>query len=398
MLKKTTYFFIITGLFVLLIIIEHYAPEPVNWNYYFSASKKDPYGCKILRDMLPVSFNDHEILTNDESLYPNITTQKSTNTSNFMIITNQFNISSLDCNALLDFVKEGNHVFISALDYTGPFADTLNISSGHLLISVKSIAQKDKNNSRLYFVNPRLKTDSGYLFTKRMPAHYFNSFDTASSIVLGKYKKHLVNFIKTQYGNGAFYLHCQPLAFTNFHLLYSNHEYASKALSYLPVNTTIWDEYYKPHKIKIRTPLKFILLNPPLKMAYYITLLSILLYMLFEGRRKQRIVPILYPPRNDSVEFIRTVGKLFLHNHDHKDIAMKKFNYFNDYVRTNYYLSTNDIDSNFYNALSRKSGVYIELIREIYEMASNLSNSLKISKEQLNHFYKKIETFYSKSY
>ncbi len=394
--RKYKYIIIILGLLTLLVLVQHFAPKPVNWDYHFSASKKIPYGCKVLKDMLPRVFYDKEISTNNQSLYPNFEVDEPGKT-NLVCITRFFNLTSLDCNALLNYVEKGNHAFISAIHFDGPFADTLDIETGHLPQSIESITNTPVQSSTLHFVNPSLKRDTGYYFSKRLPINYFRSFDTANSVVLGQDSRSLVNFIKIQYGNGYVYLHCQPLVFTNFHLLYSNHDYAAAALSYLPLNTTIWDEYYKPYKVQIRTPLKFILLNPPLKTAYFLTLLGIILYIFFEGRRKQRKIPVLQPPGNDSVDFIKTVGKLFLHNYDHKDIALKKYNYFNEYVRSTYYLSTNNIDFNFYNALSLKSNVDISIIRDIYEIAEKIKSADQVSKELLRDLYKKIETFYTKS-
>ncbi len=394
--KKYIYSILILGLFTLLVLAEHFAPKPVNWDYHFSASKKIPYGCKVLKDMLPNVFYDTKITTNNQSLYPNLDVDHMEQT-NLIFITRFFNVTSLDCEALLNHVENGNHVFISAIRFDGIFADTLNIKSGHLPKSIESITQSSVNSSVLHFVNPALKKDTGYYFSKHLPINYFSSFDTANTVILGTDSRKLVNFIKIKYGKGCFYLHSQPLVFTNYHLLYSNYEYSSAALSYLPLQTTVWDEYYKPFKANVRTPLRFILLNPPLKTAYLLTLLGIILYMIFEGRRKQRKIPILQPPRNDSVDFIKTVGKLFLHNHDHKDIALKKFNYFNEYVRSMYYLSTNNVDFSFYDALSQKSNVDIAIIQDIYDTAAKIKSADQISKEQLRILYKKIETFYTKS-
>ncbi|MFW6224773.1 MAG: hypothetical protein ACOC4B_00730, partial [Bacteroidota bacterium] len=123
--KIYIYSILILGLFILLVLVEHYAPKPINWDYHFSASKKIPYGCKVLKDMLPKVFYDKEITTNNQSLYPNLNVDEPDKT-NLVFITRFFNLTSLDCNALLNYVEKGNHAFISAIHFDGPFADTLN--------------------------------------------------------------------------------------------------------------------------------------------------------------------------------------------------------------------------------------------------------------------------------
>ena len=58
-----------------------------------------------------------------------------------------------------------------------------------------------------------------------------------------------INYIRCAYGEGFFYFHSIPTAFTNYNILRNdNADYISKALSYLPIQTTYWDEYHKAGK------------------------------------------------------------------------------------------------------------------------------------------------------
>src|SRR5512145_1546481 len=104
---------IILILFAALIVLRHLAPKPQNWELSFSGYKKSPYGCKVTKDLLHVIFPNKDIHINTGSYY--ITLQDSVSQSNLIIISDHFNPDDLDLNALLDFVAQGNNLFISSL-------------------------------------------------------------------------------------------------------------------------------------------------------------------------------------------------------------------------------------------------------------------------------------------
>jgi hypothetical protein len=87
----------------------------------------------------------------------------------------------------------------------------------------------------------------------------------------------------------------------------------------------ILDEYYKPNKFRAaQTPLRYILSVPAYRWAYYVAIFSILIYVVVYARRQQRIIPIIEPFKNLSLEFARTVGTLYYQQKDHRDLAEKK--------------------------------------------------------------------------
>src|SRR5205085_7557129 len=131
---------------------------------------------------------------------------------------------------------------------------------------------------------------------------------------------------------GNFYLCSTPVFFSNIQLLtLCNNDFAYKALSYLPINDIIWDEYQKQGAEGEDSLLRAVLAHESLKWAYYIALGSVVLFIIFEAKRRQRIIPIIEPLANSTLEFTRTLGNLYLSKGDHKNIAAKKIQYFLGY-------------------------------------------------------------------
>jgi len=58
----------------------------------------------------------------------------------------------------------------------------------------------------------------------------------------------------------------------------------------------------------VRTPLKYILSQESLKWAYYILIVSIIVYIIFQGKRKQRVIPLIPPLKNTTLEFVRIIA------------------------------------------------------------------------------------------
>ncbi len=380
-------------LFMLLIGLVHYAPAPVDWRYSFSDDDKIPYGCWVLKkDVLPVVFPDNHLATNTVSFFESLPSLHSSG-DNLLIVTLDFNPDSLDLKKLLEFVNRGNHVFISSYRFPEELENTLNVESVTSLTDSFSFIRKE---TVLNLANPALKKSTGYVFNQFLPSHYFQEMDTSNSVVLGYDNSHHLNFIKTRFGKGDIYLHCQPFVFTNYHLLYSNYEYASAVLSYLPDSYTLWDEYYKPFRKVIGSPVRYILTQKSLKQAYFLAIFTILLYLAFGGKRRQRIIPVMHPPKNTSLDFVRIIGRLYMQRKDHRDLVLKKINYFKEWIHSKYLISTDIADKSFYRNLSLRSGVQADLIREIFQSAESIRKSKHITTRELVAIHEKIQEFNKK--
>ncbi|MDO5615731.1 MAG: hypothetical protein Q4G16_06050, partial [Cruoricaptor ignavus] len=74
--------------------------------------------------------------------------------------------------------------------------------------------------------------------------------------------------------------------------------------------------------------------------------------------------PIVEPLKNKSVEFVKSVGNLYLQEGDFRDMMTKKTQYFLHKVRTDLLLDTRVLDENFAKKLQLKTGKPIEKINE----------------------------------
>jgi hypothetical protein len=161
----------------------------------------------------------------------------------------------------------------------------------------------------------------------------------------------------------------------------------------------VWDEYYLYH-YDSDTPqekkglLSVILKYENFRWAFWITLLLLSLYLLTEVKRKQRIIPQYAKPKNDSLEFVTTVGKLYYEKGDHKNLAEKLTQHFFDHVRNHYKISTAEINSSFVQQLAAKSNKDINEINAITDSIHTINLGNAITQKQLMEYYELLENFY----
>jgi hypothetical protein len=318
--------------------------------------------------------------------------------SSYIFINDKFSPDKLDTKTLLQFVADGNNVFVAANHFTGPFADTLKVETKDYLFQTlhanDSALNMTLDSLSLNFVNPMLKKKQNYVYKNGSIPYFFSSFDSNATVILGITNKNEPNYLRLSWGLGNIYLSSTPLAFTNYNMLLdSNAQYVSGALSYLPPGKIIWDEYYKVGRDEQESPLRFILSKTALAWAYGITIISLFCYILFEAKRRQRIIPIVAPPQNTTLEFVDTIGRLYYQYGDHRNLAHKKITYFFESIRTRFYLKTNALDEEFIEKLSEKSNIEKEQVRMLIFLIRKINESPTVNEDALIRLSDMIDRF-----
>lgn len=83
------------------------------------------------------------------------------------------------------------------------------------------------------------------------------------------------------------------------------------------------DEYER----ESNSPLQFLVSNRSLRWAWYILLVSLLLFLIFRTQRQQRIIPVITAKKNQSLEFAKSLGILqskTVDNHANTALEIKR--------------------------------------------------------------------------
>ncbi|MGI9526286.1 MAG: DUF4350 domain-containing protein, partial [Weeksellaceae bacterium] len=98
---------------------------------------------------------------------------------------------------------------------------------------------------------------------------------------------------------------------------------------------------------------------------WYTMLAGVILFIIFNAKRRQRIVPVIEPNKNMSADFVKTIGNLYLQEGNYKDMAHKKATYFLNKARTDLFIDTHALDEVFWRRVKLKTGASEKDIQEV---------------------------------
>lgn len=394
---ERTYYHILGFLIFVYVMTQLLKPVPLDWTESFTAEDKIPYGGYLIHELLPELFPENDITDNRAPIFNYTDTTRAN--MNWIFINTSFGIDSYETDFLLSQVEKGAEVFIAARSFGAAFSDSLKVETEmeNPLLGNGSILNQD--TTFVSFTNPRLQTETGYPYYRSTTETYFAQIDSSLNYtVLGVNGDEKPNFLRVARGDGFLYLHSNPTLFTNYFIRDTQGaEYAFKALSYLPVQYTIWDEYYKDVNRTGQSVLSYVVSEEHLKWAWYTGLCGLFLFLLFKAKRKQRIIPVIQPPHNTSLEFAHTIGNLYLEKGDHKSMAEKKIHFFYDYIRTHLGLDTNEKNEILIKDISSRSGVNIQDVKALFGYIRMAKDQEELSDREIKLVTQHIDQFYKLS-
>lgn len=380
-----------------------------DWRENFREHSKSPFGTYIIANETKNLFPENEFVKLDQHVYDyfdEIYYDNESDIANYVCIKSYpYYLSGQSIDKLLRFVAAGNDMFLSSNYFDEHLKDSLNFQTINLDSSAYKIEELLALEDDLYL---HTVTDSifQYPFDKNIRRNYFSEIDSTKTTVLGFQKidsETKPNFIKIQHGEGNVYLHTQPIAFTNYYMINGKQSYAENIFSYLPNRTIIWDPQTKnstnrnTQRQSNTSALRFFMQHDSLNWALYVAFISLLLFLLFNARRKQRAIQELKKLKNSTKDFTHTIANLYLKEENHKNLATKKITYFLEKVRTKYHIETRNLNDSFIERLAAKSGNTLHTTRYLTNTIIGINKKLVCTQDELIRLNTLIENFWNKT-
>lgn len=397
--KGTIYIVIAVVTLSAFMLLEYNKPKKINWFPSYVASHKIPYGTyvfsTIMEGMLPQQIQQvytppfEFIRTND------------TIKGSYVFINNNIQFNQEELNSLLDWTSNGNTLFIASKNFEKGLRDTLGLDTDYFYGGFET-SQKQTHS----LVNPNFKLRDSVRFNRDTSTPYFSKIDSLKTTVLGEVAIRVedgeelqINMIKHPFGSGEIILSTFPEAFTNYFILKAeNKDYTAGMLSYLETTRPIYvDNHYRSGKSFYTSPMYIFLNTKELKWAYYIALIGALFYVVFEGKRKQRAIPVVTPLPNRTMDFTRTISDMYYEQSDQKAIAEHKINYFLNWLRTHYYLGNITKEDDFYTNLASRSGHSLEFVTKLFSFMEQVRNNDQLTDADLLQLNTLIQKFKAKA-
>lgn len=359
-------FKIYAGIFIIVMIImalfEVNKTESTDWRKNFDINQKSPFGLFVFAKEINGLFKN-KVKKIDQTPYDYYNQDKKTE-HNILIIENKLDKQSW--NKILNQVSNGSDAMLIVSDIPKEISDSIGYYDSNISFEDENVL---KLTDRQY-QNDFIKLD-------KFPSGRGFTFIKPGTEVLGKTVEKnntdQANFIKIKFGKGKIYVHCEPLFITNYYLLKRGSvQYAQDVFSYLGDRETLW--FVESSSKTSQFFLRFILSNPALKYAWWVLLGGLTLFIFFNAKRKQRIVPVMEPLKNTSVDFVKSIGNLYVQEGDFHDMMAKKAQYFLNKVRMDLLIDTQNLDEEFAKKLQLKTGKPSEMINEAVSFIKKASD------------------------
>lgn len=378
-----------------------------DWRENYKEKQKTPFGTYIIYNEASDLLDNENVELINEHIYDyflvNSYEDYYVNKNYVCIKYSNYKGTNLGEEKLLDFVAQGNTALLAFTNFSDSLKTKLAFTTNNLDKNVYNLHRLKELDGKFYVKNNFFeKTD--FSFDRNIRRNYFLQYDDTKTTVLGTIEidgEQVPNFIKIQHGKGVFLLHTQPIAFTNYYLLNGNEEYAASVFSYLPSNPTLWDPLIKSSKFDDYKDedkpsiFSFFLAHRTLTWFLMVSLFGVLLFMIFNARRKQRPIPVIEPLKNSTVEFTQTIANLYLKEQDHKNLVDKKIAFFLEKVRSKYLLSTANLNKEFIEKLAAKSGNELQKTKYLINTIILLNKKVACTEEELLVLHKMIKNFFN---
>jgi hypothetical protein len=406
---KSIWFFIIlfACAILLLFVFTDSSKKKFDWNEYYSLESQEPYALNYFKkllnkrydsDSVAVSFKKYAELPSNENV-------------SLIIVGPAWQPGAFEAIDLATWIEQGHDVLIIQKTIPAEFSDlvwdTLNCIN-HKSLNAGYYYKKSVKASHFHSsLSSQAPVDFDFRIADSLQIYDFGCFDSSffcqSSplIPLAALDEEYINFAGLQYGKGRIYFHVSPVMFSNYALSnYKRFQYAENILSYLSGNKIIVDQghIYPPYESQApqapQSPFQFILSQEALRIAFYLLLSLAVIYILMNSRRNQRVIPVLEPPVNSSLEFLQATGRIYFLNRDHAGLLSLQARFLLQFIGNRYNMRVKKITELNMQELSARSGVPITFLNDFINEYKRLHLYVQLTDKDIVGFYKLLNHFY----
>lgn len=384
---------------VLLFILEMQLPKNFSWTPTFRHTDKQPFGSCLFDSLLSSTMPKGYTVT-DSSLYQ--LAKDSLQPRGILVVADEMNLIPAEVNAIFSMANNGSHVMLVAHGVGDFMCNRLGIRMWGYgnSFDLQNFVKYNKERESFEWVSE----ENGYkprrfMVFKPLITRKFNfetdSLDNVIRPCLDQQATLRHDAVSSTFRQGKGYItFCSlPLLFTNYGIVdQDNATFSLRLLTLMKDLPVVRTEAYCPQTSDEvqQSPLRYAISQPPLRWALYTLMVGALLFLIFEGRRRQRVIPIEKAPENHSLEFIHLVGSLYYHSRERRSLVVRKWTYFAEELRRNIHLDVTDAseDDVTLPTLARLTTIDEQEIRTLILQLRQLvaADETEISKKQMKQY------------
>jgi len=383
MRKKDQILLLSIFILLVLLILSESRQKQINWYPSFAVKHKIPFGSYIAFQEAKKYFGDnfHTVTTGPYQFVkenPDIS-------GTYVIYNSQINLGKTGLEYLFDWIKKGNTVLIASEGFEKSLLDSLQVKENFFF------SKSFDKQLILKLLNPNLSTQDSIIFDKKATGTSLrlkNDTIVHNIKALGTYVRNdslpAYNFIEIPYQKGRILLHTQPYVFTNYFILHGNNAgYFEGILSYINRQHPVYWDVYSQNGASSKGIFKYIIENPGFLWAYRILFIGLFLYVIFEGKRRQRAIPVINPPKNETLNFTQTIAGMYVEGKEDRLIGLMYIKHFYDYVRTKLRLDLRENKDLLQQKIAQKTKTGLKDVEKLFALIEKIENSQKVKPQDI---------------
>lgn len=393
------------------------------WNPTFEYDDDEPFGCKLFDKMVASSMGNRYYVDHHSEWAHNLVKQKYSEPQGWLFLQYKLSLNLNETDHLLSLARRGDCVMVVSGSFGTSLLDSLLLyeSADNWLLSIRSLEEEMSHHDASDYIvwadgkhdpfpvapvmnSVSLVVRSDSLIYKVLAVNRYVSRGEQIKIATPSHKltSHIAA-ISIKYGKGEIILVSTPLMFTNYGMLSGRgSQYIFRLLSHFgdkPVRRVQLKTHSTQSEDSLLALLDYIQEQPPLWWAWCITMLLIILFMLTNFRHRQRIIPVVTPPQNHSLEFVRLIGTLYAQQGNHTDLVEKKYRYTAERLRRELHIDITASEDDRQSAAVIAQNTNLkpdEAMEIIQEVRQQLASHVGLSEERMRHYIDQLNRLTSK--
>lgn len=345
-------------------------PSPSTNTITLDPNGKEPYGTYLFHKSLPYYFPKTQVHTVNAN-YDFSTIGNSGKQSLIVCIGLQTHFTPQESQALFEEIWNGAVLLTSSTSFDSLFQQKMGFTIAPNAYGDAKLTIVKQDNEVLEFTAthelgaPLLLQDSLSKATKG----YYNNFP---------------NVLLYKYGKGRILIHSNPLEFTNISMLGNNKRYVESLLGMVNQQEfkNIYLSSFINHDNRV-TDFEILWTYKSFRWAATIGGILMLIFLLFESKRRQLPIPIPEPSNNNPLTFVQTIAQLHYSKRDLNNLAQKKFIFFFEMLRTKHLIDTRKIDEDFSHTLHNKTNIPSEEVDALLSIYQKLEANQLITQDEI---------------
>lgn len=392
--KQNRVIYIVLFLFLVALFTITSNDKSSNWDLSLLPDDQKPFGTFLFDTLMTENFKE-KYTKSDETFYQlkNSITQSKT----VIVVSDNLNIKPDDIHEIKESVQQGDRFIIAANNFNQALCDSFDLTS-RSFFSIKPFWEKDESDTEKSMLN--LLDDHNLVFDfveveDGLINNYFEDPPSESKVILEN-RGHPIAF-RMQEGSGSIDFCSSPYLFTNYFIL-SNSKATNYLLSNIHTDRVVSAFRYLKYEKSEESIFKNIYKNRALKSIFIILLVLFILFFAFGTKRKQRIIPVITPLKNASLEFAKLMGRMYFLRGNHRDLCLKKASYLKDYLAQSHFIQFADQDTeHLYQVIAAKTNVELQTVHKLFNRMEQIAkNKSNITEQELHYLIKMMDLFYKK--